>query len=103
MAEFGWEAAQPLNLYLIGRTLMVNSGISLDEYFTYHPTVTDDRRRAHELINQMALEFAKAIDSAVQDPDCKQMAFFAVQQARMFANQGATIDELRAQQQSADG
>ena len=69
--------------------------IPLAEYFKYHPPITAQRKAAHEEINQAALAFAEAIDSAVKDEDCKKMAVFAVQQARMFANQGITVDELR--------
>lgn len=72
--------------------------IPLQEYFKYHPPETDERKRAHEAVNQAALFLAEAIDANCIDPDCKKMAFFAVQQARMFANQGITVDELRQQE-----
>lgn len=70
--------------------------IPIEEYFRYHPPQTDVRKEAHDRINKAALEFAQAIAADVVDPDCLKMATFAVQQARMFANQGVTIDELRA-------
>ncbi len=70
--------------------------IPIEEYFRYHPpTPGSDRIRKHDRINQLALEFAKAIDVEIEDPQCKQFAVFAVQQARMFANQGITVDEVR--------
>lgn len=68
--------------------------LPIEEYFRYHPPVTDERKRKHDRINSLALEFAKAIDVEIADADCKKMALFAVQQARMFANQGITVDEL---------
>jgi hypothetical protein len=68
--------------------------LPIEEYFRYHPPVSDERKRKHERINQLALQFAKAIDEELTDPVTKQYAIFAVQQARMFANQGITVDEL---------
>ena len=71
--------------------------LPIEEYFKYHPPTTDERKWAHDAVNMAALDFAKIIETRVQDEDCKKMAFFAIQQARMFANQGITIDELKAQ------
>ncbi len=68
--------------------------LPIEEYFRYHPPTTIERKRKHKRINSLALEFAKAIDVEVKDEDCKKMAMFAIQQARMFANQGITVDEL---------
>ncbi len=73
--------------------------IQIEEYFKYHPPTTDKRKAAHEAINTAALDFAKTIAANVTDPDCLKMAMFAVQQARMFANQGITIDEIRGSQE----
>lgn len=69
--------------------------LPIEEYFKYHPPTTEARKAKHNIINKAALELASAIDNNVEDEECKRMAFFAVQQARMFANQGATVDELR--------
>lgn len=69
--------------------------LPIEEYFQYHPPITKARELNHDSINQAALDFAKVIDLCVVDVDCKKMAFFAIQQARMFANQGVTFDELR--------
>jgi hypothetical protein len=69
--------------------------LSLEDYFEYHPPATDARRLAHEAVNKKALEFAQVIHTLVDDEDCQKMALFAVQQARMFANQGLTVDELK--------
>lgn len=68
--------------------------LPLEEYFRYHPPKTEDRKEKHNAVNDAALQFAKVIDSSVMDEDCKKMAIFAVQQARMFANQGITVDSL---------
>lgn len=68
--------------------------LSIEDYFKYHPPVTEARKAAHDAINKAALEFAKAVEANVVDEKCGEMAFFAIQQARMFANQGITIDEL---------
>jgi hypothetical protein len=67
---------------------------TLEQYFTYQPVRTDKRKYTHEAINEAALFFAKVIECEVEDEETKKMAFYAIQQARMFANQGATIDEL---------
>lgn len=69
--------------------------IPLNEYFGYHPAITDTRKQSHTLINESALNFAQILNNLIVDEDCKKMAMFAIQQARMFANQGVTIDELR--------
>lgn len=72
----------------------MNGNIPIDEYFRYHPPVTKERIKKHDTINQIALEFAKIVDAIVMDEDCKKMALFAIQQARMFSNQGITVDEI---------
>ena len=71
--------------------------IPIAEYFRYHPPLTQERQAKHDKINEAALSFALMIDQLITDPDCKKMALFAVQQARMFSNQGITVDELREQ------
>jgi hypothetical protein len=68
--------------------------LPLEEYFKYHPPLTQERKDAHEAINSAALAFAQVIQANVKDEDCRKMAIFAVQQARMFSNQGITVDEL---------
>lgn len=74
--------------------------LPIEEYFRYHPPVTADRKRKHDRINSLALEFAKVIDVEIIDEDCKKMALFALQQCRMFCNQGVTVDELKMNQES---
>ncbi|MGB3205212.1 MAG: hypothetical protein WBB28_09505 [Crinalium sp.] len=68
--------------------------IPVENYFRYHPPVTEKRKSAHNQINEAALNFAKAVDSLVEDEKTKEYAIFAIQQARMFANQGVVVDEL---------
>jgi hypothetical protein len=68
--------------------------IDIEEYFKYHPPTTQERQDAHKAINEAALSFAKVVDANVQDEITKQYSIFAIQQARMFANQGVTVDEL---------
>lgn len=70
--------------------------ISIEDYFKYHPPTTEERKAKHNAINEAALAFAKIVEAEVLDEETKKMSFFAIQQARMFANQGATIDELRS-------
>lgn len=69
--------------------------LSIEDYFKYHPPTTQDRIDKHNAINSSALDFAKIINANIKDEDCKKMALFAVQQARMFANQGVTVDDLK--------
>lgn len=76
---------------------MMNKKISIDDYFKYHPSTTEERIQKHKLINKIILEAAHIIDESVGDEKCKEYAFFALQQARMFANQGVVVDELRNQ------
>lgn len=69
--------------------------LPIEQYFAYHPPTTRSRILKHDRINAAALELARVIQDSVADEDCGKMAMFAIQQARMFANQGVTIDELR--------
>ncbi|MEL6326110.1 MAG: hypothetical protein AAFQ61_04290 [Cyanobacteria bacterium J06626_23] len=73
-------------------------GLSLSEWFKYHPPASDERKEAHARINGAAINFAETVLAEVKDDKCREMAFFAIQQARMFANQGATVDEIRGQE-----
>jgi hypothetical protein len=44
--------------------------MELEEFFTYHPIKTENRKKLHELNNQLCLELASLIedsDSSVQD------------------------------------
>jgi hypothetical protein len=75
--------------------------LPISEYFKYHPPLTESRKSKHDEANRLALAFAEFIDKNVSDEPCKQMAFFAIQQARMFANQGITVDELVEQGKEA--
>jgi hypothetical protein len=70
------------------------SQLPIEEYFRYHPPKTEERKQKHNAVNDAALQFAKIVDASVVDEDCKKMAMFAIQQARMFANQGITVDSL---------
>lgn len=78
----------------------MNRDIPIEEYFKYHPPLTEARQQKHQAVNDAALNLAKVIDSLVVDEDCKKMGLFAVQQARMFANQGITVDEICDRQAS---
>jgi len=68
--------------------------LPIEEYFTYHPPQTEESKQKHETINRLTLELAKVIDELIENEETKKMALFALQQARMFANQGITVDEL---------
>jgi len=70
------------------------NNLPIEEYFKYHPPLTEERKQKHNVVNDAALNFAKIVDKSVKDEDCKKMAMFAIQQARMFANQGITVDSL---------
>ena len=70
--------------------------VPVQEYFRYHPPQTSERQQKHDAINEAALGFAQLIEQSVLDPDCKKAAIFAILQAKMFANQGITIDEIRS-------
>lgn len=70
------------------------STTNIEEYFKYHPPTTKGRVEKHDMINSAALEFAKVVEKSVNDEETKRMAFWSIQQARMFANQGCTLDEI---------
>jgi hypothetical protein len=75
--------------------------LPISEYFKYHPPLTESRKAKHEQANKLALAFAEFVEANISDDSCKQMAFFAIQQARMFANQGITVDELVGEKEEA--
>lgn len=68
--------------------------LPIGEYFKYHPPTTEERKAKHNAVNEAALKFAEVVEESCLDFDCQKMAIFAIQQARMFANQGITVDEL---------
>ena len=72
-------------------------GLSLEEWFCYHPVGTQYCEDAHQSINTAAQDFAETVMRFVKNEKCKEQAFWAIQQARMFANMGATVDELKEQ------
>lgn len=73
--------------------------LPLEEYFQYHPPKTEERKQRHDAVNQAALAFAKVVEQNVEDEELYKMTMYAIQQARMFANQAITIDELRKEQE----
>ena len=68
--------------------------INIADYFKYHPVQSIKRKTAHNAINSAALAFALIINEQVENSKMKDQAFMLIQQARMFANQGATLDEI---------
>ena len=67
---------------------------NIQEYFSCQPPKTGKRKFRHNQINEAALAFAMSVLKNVDDEDCRKMAIFSIQQARMFANQGITVDEI---------
>ncbi len=110
----------------------MNNNLPVEEYFKYHPPITSERIAKHNAVNDAALELAKALELArtaylefrkavainTTDTQWKQHAIaamfpiseliesgeylFIIQQARMFANQGITVDELIAKSANDD-
>lgn len=74
---------------------MLHQDIPLKDQFSYHPPTTSERIASHTKINEGALAYALIIDQVVTDPRCKEAALTALQQVRMYANQGVANDELR--------
>ena len=80
---------------------MNSNGANDDRYkhrwiFQISPGSFEKRKQVHEAINKAALDFANIIFANVEESSLKMQAIMMIQQARMFGNQGATIDELRA-------
>jgi hypothetical protein len=48
--------------------------LPIEEYFKYHPPTTIERQQKHNIINAIALEFARILDISVIDEDCKNSA-----------------------------
>lgn len=67
----------------------------LEEYFKYHPPKTKERIDKHDLINKKCLELFQIINKTIEDEEIVKLCFYSLQQLRMFANQGITVDELR--------
>jgi N-acyl-L-homoserine lactone synthetase len=72
----------------------------IEFYFQYHPPKTEERQQKHDRVNKAALEFAKVVAESVKDEQTKRFAIFAIQQARMFANLGITVDEVKPPSES---
>lgn len=69
--------------------------INIEEYFKYHPPTTEERKQKHNAVNEAALAFALVLQANVQDEDLLKMCMYSIQQARMIANQGITMDDLK--------
>lgn len=69
--------------------------IPIEEYFRYHPPTTNERIEAHKVVNEAALHFAQVVQGVKCEEEWMKMAFFAIQQARMFANQGITVESIK--------
>jgi hypothetical protein len=67
----------------------------LEEYFKYHPPKTQERIDKHDLVNKKCLELFQIINKTVENEEIVKLCFYSLQQLRMFANQGITIDELK--------
>lgn len=73
---------------------MINNEEQLREYFRYHPPQTEERKQAHNAVNDAAFEFAKVVLATVKNERMRQSAFDQIQIARMLANQGITLEEI---------
>lgn len=62
--------------------------------FKYHPAKSKERIEKHNQVNDAAQTFALVIFDCVKNERLCQSAIDLVQQARMFANQGITYDEI---------
>lgn len=73
--------------------------IPIEDQFKYHPPVSVTRQVKHDIVNQAALAFALKIGDAIPcyDP-LYQTILNSIQQARMFANQSITYQELQKEQ-----
>lgn len=69
--------------------------IPIEEYFTYHPPTTQKRIDKHNKTNDIYFKIAKYLNKIIENEDCLKMSLMMLQQSRMFANQGITIDELK--------
>ena len=67
----------------------------LEDYFKYHPPTTEERVQQHQLINESAMEFAKAIESLELDEKWSEKIYDHIQMARMFANQAVTLKDIK--------
>ena len=74
--------------------------LTVKDYFTYHKCQTEERVEKHEDVNAAILDVAELLDHTIRDQDCKTMALFALQQCRMFAHQGITVDEVKKLRQN---
>lgn len=74
----------------------------IEERFTYHPVMTEQRRQRHEAINEAAKKFAEIV-LLLGDEQCIAQFLMLVQQARMIANQDVTIQELNQQEEKICG
>jgi len=70
--------------------------VSIEDQFKYHPPVSLERQIKHDLVNKAALAFALEIEQIIPYSDpLHDTIINSIQQARMFANQSITYQELR--------
>lgn len=67
---------------------------NLEAYFKYYPPTTEEKVVKHEAINDAALKFAEVLFDSVEDEELLRQSFYAICQARVFANQGITVDNV---------
>lgn len=70
-------------------------GIALSEYFKYHPLMSPERIEKHAELNAAALEFAQILFKVCDNSRMRHLALDCIQQARMFGNQGITLDDIK--------
>lgn len=67
--------------------------IPLEDLFRYHPPKTQERIDKHNVVNNAALEFAKAIISCT-DEEYHDKIVDKIQVIRMLANQAITTSDI---------
>lgn len=69
--------------------------IKLEDYFKYHPPLTQERVEEHDRVNKAAMEFALTLqDLNFKDEDF-QIILHHIQFARMMANLFITFKHLK--------
>lgn len=77
--------------------------LTIDEFFTYHPVMTQERQNLHELVNHHSLHIALLIKSAfdMDDPIFNKL-LTDLQFIRMCINQQVTICEIKRIKQAVE-
>jgi hypothetical protein len=70
-------------------------GLPVANYFDHPAPKTEERKKAHAAVNSACQQAMDTIADNCNDVTSLEYAFMAIQFAKMMADQGITVDELK--------